>query len=104
MNKVSLTKQKLINTLSRKTGIERVVVTEIVDSTFNLIKQTMINGENCYLRGFGSFIVKRRKGKVGRNITAGLVVIVPERFVPTWKPSKTFSDKVKSSNKKRLKA
>ncbi|MEI6815674.1 MAG: HU family DNA-binding protein [Bacteroidota bacterium] len=102
MNKVSMTKQKLINALSQKTGIEKVVVTEIVESTFNVIKQTMINGENVYLRGFGSFIVKRRKGKIGRNITKGLTVIVPERFVPTWKASKSFGDKVKASNKKRL--
>ena len=103
MNKVHLTKQKLINEIANKTGVEKAVVTEIVEGSINLIKQTMVNGENCYLRGFGSFIVKKRKGKVGRNITKGTVVIVPERYVPTWKASKSFSDKVKANNKKRIK-
>jgi DNA-binding protein HU-beta len=97
-----MTKQKLIIELSKKTGVERVVVTEILEATISIIKNTMMKGENCYLRGFGSFVVKKRKGKIGRNIIAGVPVIVPERYVPTWKPSKGFLDKVKANNKKRL--
>ncbi len=102
MYKTNMTKQKLIIELSKKTGVERVVVTEILEATISIIKNTMMKGENCYLRGFGSFVVKKRKGKIGRNIIAGVPVIVPERYVPTWKPSKGFLDKVKANNKKRL--
>src|SRR5271166_1623387 len=101
MYKTNMTKQKLIIELANKTGVERVVVTEILEATISIIKNTMMKGENCYLRGFGSFIVKKRKGKIGRNIIAGVPVIVPDRYV-TWKPSKGFLEKVKANNKKRL--
>ena|ERR1017187_6860186 len=102
MYKTNMTKQKLINELAKKTGVEKLVVTEILEATISIIKNTMMKGENCYLRGFGSFIVKKRKGKIGRNIIAGVPVIVPDRYVPTWKPSKGFLEKVKANNKKRL--
>ena len=63
--------------------------------------ETMENGENVYLRGFGSFIVKKRAEKTGRNISKNTTLIIPEHFVPTFKPSKTFIEGVKKKvNKK----
>jgi DNA-binding protein HU-beta len=97
-----MTKADIVNEISKNTGIEKVTVQKTVEAFMETVKDSLGKNKNVYLRGFGSFIVKRRKGKVGRNITKGLTVIVPERFVPTWKASKSFGDKVKAANKKRL--
>ena len=57
----------------------------------------MVNGENVYLRGFGSFIVKKRAEKTGRNISKNTTIIIPAHYIPAFKPAKTFTDKVKKS-------
>jgi DNA-binding protein HU-beta len=60
----------------------------------------MTEGKNIYLRGFGSFIVKKRKTKVARNISAGTQVIIPEHYIPFFKPCKRFLNRVKNNVKK----
>ncbi len=64
-----------------------------------VIKNSLAKGDNVYLRGFGSFIVKRRAEKTGRNISKNTTVIIPAHHVPAFKPAKTFTDKVKKSVK-----
>jgi len=59
----------------------------------------MISGENVYVRGFGSFVVKKRAQKTARNISKNTAIIIPEHFVPSFKPAKVFVDKVKSNSK-----
>lgn len=94
-----MTKADVINKISEKTGLEKVDVQEVVESFFNVVKESMVNGENVYFRGFGSFVVKKRAQKVARNITKNTSIIIPPHYVPSFKPSKTFSEKVKTNLK-----
>lgn len=95
-----MTKADIIAEISTKTGIEKVDVQETVEAFFKVIKNSMIGGENVYVRGFGSFVVKKRAQKTARNISKNTAIIIPEHFVPSFKPAKVFIDKVKNSSKK----
>jgi DNA-binding protein HU-beta len=95
-----MTKADIISEISTKTGIEKVDVQETVEAFFKVIKTSMISGENVYVRGFGSFVVKKRAQKTARNISKNTAIIIPEHFVPSFKPAKVFVDKVKSNTKK----
>jgi len=95
-----MTKADIIAEISTKTGIEKVDVQETVEAFFKVIKNNMIAGENVYVRGFGSFVVKKRAQKTARNISKNTAIIIPEHFVPSFKPAKVFVDKVKNSSKK----
>jgi len=95
-----MTKADIISEISTKTGIEKVDVQETVEAFFKVIKNSMIGGENVYVRGFGSFVVKKRAQKTARNISKNTAIIIPEHFVPSFKPAKVFVDKVKNSSKK----
>lgn len=88
-------KADLINMISEQTGVPKVDVLVSVESFFTNVKQALAGGENVYIRGFGSFITKKRAAKVGRNIKQNTSVFIPEHFVPTFKPAKEFSDEVK---------
>ncbi len=95
-----MTKADIISEISSKTGIEKVDVQETVEAFFKVIKNSMISGENVYVRGFGSFVIKKRAQKTARNISKNTAIIIPEHFVPSFKPAKVFVDKVKSNSKK----
>ena len=95
-----MTKADIISEISTKTGIEKVDVQETVEAFFKVIKNSMISGENVYVRGFGSFVVKKRAQKTARNISKNTAIIIPEHFVPSFKPAKVFVDKVISNSKK----
>ncbi|MBX7107410.1 MAG: integration host factor subunit beta [Chitinophagales bacterium] len=90
-------KADLITKISDKTGIAKVDVLVTLESFFKEIKESLKQGENIYVRGFGSFIVKKRRQKIGRNIKKNEAIIIPEHFIPAFKPAKTFMDKVKSA-------
>jgi len=96
-----MTKAELVSEISESTGIEKVAVQAAVEACMVSIKGSLAKGENVYLRGFGSFVVKKRAEKTGRNISKNTTIIIPERYIPTFKPAKTFVDKVKSSIKKK---
>ncbi|SEM87242.1 DNA-binding protein HU-beta [bacterium A37T11] len=94
-----MTKAEVIAEISDKTGLEKVDVQETVEAFFKVVKNNMIGGENVYIRGFGSFVVKKRAKKTARNISKNTAIIIPEHFVPSFKPAKVFVEKVKSNNK-----
>ena len=94
-----MTKAEIITEISNKTGIEKVDVQEAVEAFFKVVKNSMINGENVYVRGFGSFVNKKRAKKVARNISKNTSIIIDEHFIPSFKPSKTFIAKIKNSKK-----
>jgi DNA-binding protein HU-beta len=94
-----MTKAEIVNEIINKTGIEKVAVSAIVESLMETIKGSMIKGDNVYLRGFGSFILKKRAEKVGRNITKNTSVIIPAHNIPAFKPCKEFVEEVKSKVK-----
>ena len=76
-----------------------MAVTDVVESLMNTIKTSMIKGENVYLRGFGSFILKKRAEKVGRNISKNTMVKIPTHNIPAFKPCKEFVEEVKTKVK-----
>lgn len=90
-----MTKAEIVTEIASKTGIEKVAVQAVVESFMETVKDTMIDGENVYLRGFGSFIIKRRAEKTGRNISKNTTIIIPAHNIPAFKPAKTFVTEVK---------
>jgi DNA-binding protein HU-beta len=90
-------KADLINQISEKTGIPKIDVLVSLETMFKEIKHSLANGENIYIRGFGSFITKKRAAKIGRNIKKNTAVQIPEHFIPAFKPAKEFMLDVKAS-------
>ncbi len=94
-----MTKAEIVTEIANKTGIEKVAVQAVVESFMETVKDTMIGGENVYLRGFGSFIIKKRAEKTGRNISKNTTIIIPAHNIPAFKPAKTFVNEVKGNVK-----
>ncbi|NQU32646.1 MAG: integration host factor subunit beta [Bacteroidetes bacterium] len=91
-----MTKAEIVTEIANKTGVEKVAVQAVVESFMETVKDTMVNGENVYLRGFGSFIIKKRAEKTGRNISKNTTIIIPAHNIPAFKPAKTFVNEVKA--------
>ena len=90
-----MTKADVVNEIAEKTGLERVEVMQTVEAFMVSVKSALVRGENVYLRGFGSFIVKRRAQKTGRIISRNTTIVIPAHNVPAFKPAKTFATRVK---------
>ena len=90
-------KADLIAEISDKTGIAKVDVLVTLEAFFKEVKESLSKGENVYIRGFGSFITKKRARKVGRNIKKNVAIEIPEHFIPAFKPAKVFVEMVKNS-------
>jgi len=88
-------KADVINNISDSTGIPKVDVLVTLEAFFKEVKENVAKGEHIYIRGFGSFITKKRAAKVGRNIKKNVAVHIPEHYIPAFKPSKTFVTEVK---------
>jgi DNA-binding protein HU-beta len=95
-----MTKADIVNEISKNTGIEKITVQKTVEAFMESVKDSLSKDKNVYLRGFGSFIVKKRARKTARNISKNTTIIIPEHFIPAFKPSKTFVSKVKTYVKK----
>ncbi len=91
-----MTKAEIVADIANKTGIEKVAVQATVEAFMDTIKNSMVSGQNVYLRGFGSFIIKKRAEKTGRNISKNTTLIIPAHNIPAFKPAKTFVNKIKS--------
>jgi DNA-binding protein HU-beta len=92
-----MTKADIVSTIAKNTGIEKVNVLAVVEGFMEAIMGSMNNGENVYLRGFGSFVVRKRAAKAARHIKNETTIIIPERFVPTFKPSRYFAEKMRTN-------
>lgn len=90
-----MTKADIVNEISRSTGLDKAAVLSTIEKFMEVVKDSMAHGENVYLRGFGSFIVKTRKEKTARNISKNTTLIIPAHKVPAFKPAKTFIEEVK---------
>jgi len=90
-----MTKADIVNEISRSTGIDKLDVLKTVESFMEEVKKSLEKGDNVYLRGFGSFIVKKRAQKTARNISQNTTIIIPEHSIPAFKPAKTFVMNVK---------
>ncbi|NVN95447.1 MAG: integration host factor subunit beta [Bacteroidetes bacterium] len=94
-----MTKAEIVAEIANKTGIEKVSIQATVEAFMDSIKSSLGKGENVYLRGFGSFIIKQRAKKTGRNISKNTTIIIPAHKIPSFKPAKTFVTEVKNKVK-----
>ena len=94
-----MTKAELIREISEKTGIDRAVVDATIEAFMTSVKEHIIKKETVSLRGFGNFITKRRAAKVARNISKNTAINLPAHYIPKFRPSKLFSEKVKKAVK-----
>jgi len=94
-----MTKAEIVAEIANKTGIEKVSIQATVEAFMDSIKASLGKGENVYLRGFGSFIIKQRAKKTGRNISKNTTIIIPAHKIPSFKPAKTFVTEVKNKVK-----
>lgn len=90
-----MTKAEIVTRINEKTGIEKVAVMAIIEELMASIKENMANGENVYLRGFGTFHIVERKEKIGRNISKNTSVVIPAHKIPRFKPAKEFMGMIK---------
>ncbi len=88
-------KADIVNIVTDKTGVQKVDVLVVLETFFEEVKDTLSSGENVYVRGFGSFVIKKRAKKVGRNIKNKTAVQIPEHYIPSFKPAKNFMEEVK---------
>lgn len=94
-----MTKAEIITEIALKTGIDKGDVQVVVESFFKVVVSSMAEGENVYVRGFGSFVNKRRAPKIGRDILKKTTIEIKEHYVPSFKPAKVFVEKIKSSDR-----
>ena len=90
-----MTKADIVSEIAKSTGVEKVQVQALVEAFMDSIKTSLTQKNNVYLRGFGSFIVKKRAKKVARNISKNTTITIPEHNIPAFKPAKSFAAKVK---------
>ena len=91
-----MTKADLVSNISEQLGIDKADVQATVEKFMKEIKVSLEKNENVYLRGFGSFIIKKRAEKTGRNISKNITVKIHAQNIPSFKPSKIFIKGVKS--------
>ena len=85
-----MTKADIVSEIASRTGLEKSVVMQVVESMMDTIKESMIDGKEVYLRGFGSFVIKHRASKTARNISQNTTIVIPARNIPAFRPSKAF--------------
>ena len=90
-----MTKADIVRAIAKKTGIENATVLASVEAFMETVKESLAKEENVYLRGFGSFILKKRAAKTARNISKNTTLIIPEHNIPAFKPAKTFAEMIK---------
>jgi Bacterial nucleoid DNA-binding protein len=90
-----MTKAEIVSEISKSTGIDKANVLETLEKFMEIVKDSLANDNNVYLRGFGSFIVKTRSEKTARNISQNTTIIIPEHKIPAFKPAKVFMEQVR---------
>ena len=91
-----MTKADIVAEIAEKTGLEKVDVQTTVEAFMEEVKTSLETGNNVYLRGFGSFVIKQRAEKTGRKITKNTTIIIPAHNIPSFKPAKVFMEGVKT--------
>ncbi|MCX6197852.1 MAG: integration host factor subunit beta [Bacteroidetes bacterium] len=92
-------KVDIVSQIADKTGVPKTDVLLTLESFFKEVKNSVKNGENVYVRGFGSFIAKKRAQKIGRIISRNESIVIPEHYIPAFKPAQIFVDQVKKNYK-----
>lgn len=90
-----MTKADIVARIAQQTGVEKAVAMTVVEAFMETVKDSMVAGDEVFLRGFGSFIIKKRARKVARNISKNTTIVIPPHHVPAFRPSKMFLEAVK---------
>lgn len=90
-------KADLVAAITEKTGVPKVDVLVALEAFFTEVKDAMAGGQNVYIRGFGSFVIKKRAKKIGRHIKKNVSLEIPEHYIPSFKPAKVFTEHVKGN-------
>lgn len=90
-------KADLVAIIAEKTGVPKVDVLVALETFFKEVKDSLSDGENVYIRGFGSFVIKKRAKKIGRHIKKNVAIEIPEHYIPAFKPAKIFVEQVKEN-------
>ena len=90
-----MTKADIVARIAQQTGVEKAVAMTVVEAFMETVKDSMVAGDEVFLRRFGSFIIKKRAKKVARNISKNTTIVIPAHSVPAFKPVKTFLEAVK---------
>ena len=98
LNIKNMRKADIVNKIAETTGVPKVDVLVTLEAFFKEVKESIIEGENVYIRGFGSFVLKTRAAKIGRNIKKNIALEIPEHDIPSFKPAKVFMEKVKTKS------
>ena len=92
-----MTKADIVAEIAKQTGVEKTVAMNVVEAFMESVKESMIAGNEVFLRGFGSFIIKKRAEKVARNISKNTTITIPAHNIPAFKPAKTFMEAVRET-------
>jgi len=92
-----MTKADIVNEVAKATGLEKIAVQKVIECFMDSVKNSLEKGDNVYLRGFGSFIVKERAEKTARNISKNTTIVIPAHKIPAFKPAKVFVDMAKNA-------
>lgn len=90
-----MTKADIVNEVAKEKGIEKILVQKVIEGFMDSVEDSLAKGENVYLRGFGSFVIKKRAKKTARNISKNTTIVIPAHNIPSFKPAKVFSAKLK---------
>ena len=90
-----MTKADIVNEVAKSKGVEKIIAQKVVEGFMESIEASLAKGENVYLRGFGSFIIKKRAKKTASNISKNTTIVIPAHNIPSFKPAKVFTAKVK---------
>ena len=94
-----MTKADIISEVTQKTGLDKAEVTTTIEAFFSVVKNYMAEGNDIFIRGFGSFVNQKKARKTARNISKNTAIIIDEHYAPKFKPSPEFVEKIKNSPK-----
>lgn len=89
-----MTKADIVSEIAKTSGFDKAAVLTVVEQFMTVVKDSLAHGENVYIRGFGSFIVKQRAEKTARNISKNTTLVIPAHNIPAFKPANSFKDEV----------
>ena len=90
-----MTKADIVNEVAKNKGVEKIIAQKVIEGFMDSVEGSLAKGENVYLRGFGSFVIKKRAKKTARNISKNTTIVIPEHNIPSFKPAKVFTAKLK---------
>ena len=94
-----MTKIELVKAVAEKTGIDQPTAMAAVEGVIDTLKESLINKESVFIRGWGTWTLKHRAPQTARNISKNTTIVIPEHNIPASKPSKVFVGEVKDKKK-----